>query len=216
MKYYTFFNTSELTIIGEYPQIEKLENYNLSSPDSYWNVLWNKFPEFEPIYGVKIRKKAIATNLLHVLPGFQGFIMDEELKELISKFKLPPHRFYSVDVIHNNKQLKYYWFHFIDSFLNHVDFEKTTFVLFQKWPFTILKEFRVSSVDELHRLEGELNFEKEIQIKQLVLLNSFPNYDIISLRNITPLILVSEVLKKSLEASKLTGFDFREYELLIT
>lgn len=215
MKYYTFFNTDELNVIGEYPQIEKSEKYNLSSPYSYWNVFWNKFPEFEPIYSVKIRNNAVATNLLHSLPGFKGLTIDDELKDLLCKFKLPPHRFYPVEVVHHNKQLKYYWFHFIDSFINYVDFEKTTFELFQKWPFTILKEFNVSSVDQLHKLEGELNFEKDIQIKKLVLLDTFPKYDILSLGNITPLILISEELKKTLEESKLQGFGFKEYKQLI-
>ena len=216
MKYYTFFNTDDLSIIGDYPQIEKSENYDLSSPQSYWNVFWNKFPEFDPIYSVKIRNKGKGTNLLHALPGFQGLVIDDKLKDLISKFKLPPHRFYPVEVLHHNRELKYNWFHFINSFLSYIDFEKTTFELFQKWPFTVLEVFQVSSVDQLHKLQEELNFEKDIHIKQLVLLNSFPNYDIISLRNITPLILISEELKRSLEASELKGFDFKEYELLIT
>jgi hypothetical protein len=37
MKYYTFFNTDELNVIGEYSQIEKSEKYNLSSPRSRTN-----------------------------------------------------------------------------------------------------------------------------------------------------------------------------------
>lgn len=216
MKYYTFFNTDELDIIGEYPQIQKSENYNLSSFDSYYNVFWNKFPEFEPSYSIEIKEKALQTNLLYSLTGFQGLTIDGELRKIFSEFKLSPHRFYPIEVVHHNKQLNYYWFHFIDSFINYIDFEKSTFELFQKWPYTVLKEFKVLSVNELHKLEGELNFEKEIQIKKLVLLENFPNYDIISLRNITPLILVSEDLKKSLEMSKLKGFDFKEYKLLIT
>ncbi|MDN3673867.1 hypothetical protein QWY99_12480 [Flavobacterium branchiarum] len=215
MKFYTFFNTDELNTIGDYPQIEKSENYNLSSPDSYWNVPWNQFPNFKPLYSIKIRDKALNTNFLHSLPGFKGLTIDDNLKNIIEKFNLPPHQFYKIEVVHRNQELKYHWFHFIESLLGYIDFEKTTFELFQKWPLTVLKEIKVSSIEELHKLEVELNFEKEILIKKIALLDTFPNYDIISLNNITPLILVSEKLKKTLEESELKGFEFKEYKQLV-
>ncbi len=216
MRYYTIFKSNELNVIGEYPQVQKIEDYNLSLPNSYHNVFWDKFPDFEPNYEIKIKDKATPTNLLHSLSGFVGLTVDEKLKTLLERFNLPPTQFYPIEVLYKNEYLRYYWFHFVNSFLDYIDFEKTTFERFQKSKFKILEEFKVSSMEEFHRLKKELNFEKGIRLKKLVLTNSFPNYDVINLRNITPLTLVSEKLKKELEKSDFNGFEFSEYKPLIT
>ena len=216
MNYYSLGISDDLNVIGEYPQIEKATDYNLSAIDSYWNVSWNKSPDFSPVYKVKIRNKAKATNLLNNLSGFYGLTMDEDLKSLFSKFNLPKHHFYPVQVSHLKRELNYYWFHFVDSLLAYVDFRKTTFESFKKSPFRIVEELRFSSLDELHKNESELTFENGIRLKKIVLKADFPEFDIISLWGITPLFLVSENLKIELEKSRLTGFTFNEYKQLIT
>jgi hypothetical protein len=216
MKYYSIGKSTDLDTIGEYPQIEKEYDYNLADPHSYWNVSWNKLPDFNPVYKIKIQHKAKITNLLNNLSGFYGLTVDRSLKELLSKFKLPEHKFYPIQVAQNNKQLDYYWFHFVNSFLEYVDFQNTTFELFRATPpFNVLKELSFSSVSELHKMEDKLNFEKDICLKKIILKKNFPNYDIISLSNIAPILLVSENLKKALEESDLNGFVFGEYEPLI-
>ncbi len=216
MKYYTISKSNELTVIGDYPQVEKLESYNLSLNDSYWNVSWDRFPNFKPNYQIRIKDKAIPTSLLHSLSGFVGLTINVRLKQFLERYNLPPHEFYSIKVSHLNKRLDYCWFHFIDSCLNYVDFKSTTFELFQKSSFKILKELQLSSVEHFHELEEELNFEKGIRLKRLVLSSNFPNYDIISLHSITPIILVSENLKIELEKSVFNGFEFNEYKPLST
>ncbi len=174
MKYYAISKSTDLDIIGEYPQIEKEYDYNLSDPYSYWNVSWNKTPDFDPIYKVKIRDSAKATNLLNNLSGFYGLTVDRNLKELLSKFKLPEHHFYPIQVTKHYKELEYYWFHFVNSFLEFVDFQNTTFELYRKSKFQILSEFSVGSVKELHIEEDKLNFEKGIRIKKIILKKIFP------------------------------------------
>ncbi|MCU0420647.1 MAG: hypothetical protein MUC38_13420 [Cyclobacteriaceae bacterium] len=216
MKYYTIGFTDELSIIGAYPQVTKEDGYNLSSFDSYWNVSWDKIPDFAPSYHVKINDNAKPTNLLRGLSGFYGFTVDLALKSLLIKFNLPPSKFYPIHVTYHGKNLEYYWFHFVNSLLDYIDYNGTTFELFEKSPFKLLRKINVSSVTELHELQEGLTFERGIRLKVLTLKNDFPKYDIISLWNITPLFLVSESLKTALEESGLNGFTFREYEPLLS
>lgn len=214
MKYYTLGISDEINVIGEYPQIEKAIDYNLSNSDSYWNVSWNKTPDFSPVYKIKIKDRAIATNLLNNLSGFYGLSVDENLKRLLKKFNLPKHHFYPIEVSCLNQRINYYWFHFVDSLLDCVDFNNTTFDFFKKSPFIIINEFQFLSFDELRNKESELNFEYGIRLKKLVLKSDFPQFDIISLWGITPIFLVSEKLKIELEKSGLTGFMFNEFHAL--
>lgn len=214
MKYFTLGITDNLDILGKYPQIEKESDYNLSANNSHWNVSWAKSPNFEPFYKIKIYDDAKATSLLSSLSGFYGLTVSVELKHLLTKFNLPEHHFYPIQVSHQNKNLEYYWFHFVNSFLDYIDFNNTTFESFRKSPFLILDEINVTSVKELHNEEEKLNFEKAIRLKKITLKDSFPNYDVISLRNIAPIFLVSEKLKLALEESELNGFVFTEYKQL--
>lgn len=214
MKYYTLGISDDINVIGEYPQVEKASDYNLSTLDSYWNVYWNKTPDFSPIYKIKIRDKAIATNLLNSLSGFYGLSVDENLKNLLNRFNLPEHHFYPIEVSYLKKGLNYYWFHFVDSLFEYVDFNNTTFDFFKKSPYKIIQQFKLLSLDELHKKESELTFEYGIRLNKLVLKPDFPQFDIISLWGITPLFLVSDKLKNELEKSDLTGFIFNEYQPL--
>jgi hypothetical protein len=215
MKYYTIGFTDDLSIIGAYPQIAKEDGYNLSSFDSYWNVSWDKIPDFAPNYHVKINENANPTSLLRSLSGFYGLTVDSALKNVLIRFNLPPSKFYPVNVMYHNKYLEYYWFHFVGSLLDYIDFHETTFELFEKSPFKVLKQIKLSSAMELHGLQEELTFERAIRLKALRLTSNFPRYDIISLWNIVPLFLVSEKLKTTLERSGLNGFTFKEYEPLL-
>ena len=215
MKYYSIGITEDLNLIGSYPQIEKEDDYNLSLSNSYWNVTWERSPDFIPNYKIRINDKAKITNLLSNLSGFYGLTVDENLKNLLLKFNLPQHQFYPINVRYLNKYLNYFWFHFINSLLNYVDFQNSIFELFKKSPYKILEELVFSSLIELQNKVKGLGFEYSIRLKNLKLNDNFPQYDVISLWGITPLILVSENLKMELEKSDLNGFVFNEYKPLI-
>src|SRR5690606_13903697 len=103
------------------------------------------------------------------------------LKRLIENFNLPQHKFYSIQVNYHNKKLNYYWFHFINSLLDYVDFQNTIFELFKKSPLRIIEELRFFSINELHNKENKLGFEYGIRLKELKLKDDFPQFDIISL-----------------------------------
>ena len=83
MKYYSIGITEDLNLIGSYPQIEKEDDYNLSLSNSYWNVTWERSPDFIPNYKIRINDKAKITNLLSNLSGFYGLTVDENLKNLL-------------------------------------------------------------------------------------------------------------------------------------
>lgn len=94
MRYYTLGISVDLDVIGTYPQIEKESGYNLADPPhSYWNVTWDKIPDFNPVYKIKLKSKAKSTSLLNSLSGFCGLTVNEELKSFLERFNLPEHNF---------------------------------------------------------------------------------------------------------------------------
>jgi len=165
MEYFTINASDDIAVIGDYPQVQKSKNYKLASPNSYWNVKWNRFPEFEPHYDIIISDKAKPTNLLGSLSGFYGLTVDGEFKELIEQSHLPPYQFYPINVSYKDKAEDYYWFHFIDSFLDYVSFNDSEFELYQKSPFAILDTIKLESLNRLRELENQQNFEKGVRIK---------------------------------------------------
>lgn len=215
MKYYSIGTSDDLSIIGAYPQVLKEDNYNLSLQNSYWNVSWNKIPDFIPDYRIKLNELAKPTNLLNSLSGFYGVTVDKKLKHILRAFNLPEHKFYPIVVKKDSQILDYYWFHFVNSLIPYIDFQNTLFEKHRKSPFKIIEELNITSINELHQIESELNFEQGIRLKYLKLKDNFPKFDVISLWNLTPLILVSEKLKKTMEKSGITGVTFLEYKQLV-
>lgn len=214
MKYFTLNNSTEIQEIGAYPQIEKSENYDYATTNCFWNVKWDQIPDFTPSYEAKLSEGAIATNLLEKLPGFYGLCIDQKLKCLIEGMNLPSHNFFGIDIFQDNTPLDYYWFHFTQSLIPFVDFKNTVFEIFRKNQFSVIKEFSVLSIDELMEQKNQLNFEKGIKVKCIKLKSDFPMYDIISLWGITPIILISERLKLSMENHSITGFETSHFERL--
>jgi hypothetical protein len=214
MKYYTIETSDDISVIGAYPQVVKEENYNLSSPISYWNVSWDKIPDFTPDYRIKLNDAAKPTSLLNTLSGFYGLTVDKYLKNILERFNLPEHNFYPIEVRKDNQALDYYWFHFVDSLIPFIDFKNTLFEKYRKFPLKVMEELRFTSINELHKIESRLNFEQGIRIKDLKVNNNFPKFDVISLWNLTPHILISENLKKTIENIGFTGLTFLEYKAL--
>lgn len=215
MKYFIINNTDNLMEIGHYPQIIKRPGYNPAVPNGYWNVRWDKKPNFMPNYESEIHTKAKATNFLEKSSGLYGFIIDEQFKVILTKHHLPDSNFYPVKVFHNENLLNYYWFHFINSSIEFIDFKSSIMEIFNTTPFKIIEEINIESINQINEISQSLSFEKGIRIKELVFRSNFPFYDVISLWNFAPIILISEKLKNALEGAEMTGYELKIYDKLI-
>ena len=95
MKYYSINKVSDdLKAIGHYPQLEFRKGYN-PNKNGCWNVERNNFPDFIPNYELELHPKAKPTNFLPIYSIGFGMIVDKNLKEVLSNFKLPKHHFYN-------------------------------------------------------------------------------------------------------------------------
>lgn len=114
MKFYNIGRTNDVEAIGNYPQTELADIYNVEAMDSYRRVPVESFPDFEPKYALTLSPNSKATDVLDGVSLNFGIVVSDNLKTLLEKFNLPPFRFYSIDVIGSNK--KYFWFHYITQF----------------------------------------------------------------------------------------------------
>ncbi len=215
MKYFIISNSNELSEIGNYPQVEQIEGFNYYSSKGYLNVSWKELPSFSPDYSVKIHGWAKPTNLLHSLSGVSGLTVDSKLKNILGEFNLPEHRFFAIDVFYKKKRLDYYWFHFTNSFLEYIDLDKSEFEKIRNQNFEPVENLKVKSLSELNDNKRKLTFEFSIREKVIALKPNFPNFDIISMRGVKPIFLVSERLKTEIENNQITGCHFSEYKRMI-
>lgn len=139
-----------------------------------------------------------------------GLVVNNKIKSLITSYSLPNHKFYDTEVIYKKSKLNYYWFHFYDDIFQYIDMKKSKFIL--KWR-DIIQEFCFTSKEFYLSKEQETfeDFEKNLIIKEVYLLNSFPKYDIFHFegRNI-----ISEKLLNAFQENNITGYEVSEYNIL--
>ena len=213
MKYFIIEESIDLDIIGKYPQVSPTENCVLGSPFSNERLFFGDIPPKIPYLELELNKEAKKTDLLSSYNSHWGLLVNKKIKEIILNFKLPSSKFYSFTLKENGIDTKkYYLFRFYDDIFQYIDMEKSKFIL--KWrdvieEFCFLsKEFYLSKDKKTFE-----DFETELIIKEIYLLNSFPKYDIFHFegRNI-----ISEKLLNAFIENNITGYEVSEYDVLKT
>lgn len=214
MKYYNIGLTDELKVIGHYPQTErsKMGGYPVDAFNSERKVERFEFPEFMPRFGIDLHLKGFATDLLDRTSALDfGLVVNEKLKYILEQFKLPPHRFYPIDVYNTDK--KYYWFHYITDFEAYFIASDSEIEVFDNFDFSIIEVLKFTSYDELKEYAKEMvfNIDKSIRFKSIYMTSDFPRYDVLDIQGPQYLTLFSEELKQRLEKEKITGLEYSEY-----
>lgn len=219
MRYFSINSTQDLRIIRHYPQTHFRKGYNPTLPNAHRNIKNNKFPDFLPELELEINSKAIPTNLIDKIGASFGLIVDKDLKEILELYKLPPHRFYPIKVYHNEKLMDYYWFHFIVpdiwSKINFKDSEIRIQHSFNVQNFVVLPMVDKNYVKYLN-LHFSRNINFNVKPEKIILNNKFENYDIINLDFLHYPTLISNKLKKTMEAEGITGFETKLFKPLNT
>ena len=106
----------------------------------------------------------------------------------------------------------YYLFRFYDDIFQYIDMERSKFIL--KWR-DVIQEFCFTSKEFYLSKDKKTfeDFETELIIKEVYLLNSFPKYDIFHFegRNI-----ISEKLLNAFIENDITGYEVSAYDVLKT
>ena len=212
MKYYTLSESTDTNIIGYYPQTDVSEDSEFFSVFIDFQTRIEEFPEHIPKYIIILNKKAYPTDFIERVSVPYGLVVNNKIKSLITLYSLPNHKFYDTEVIYKKNKLNYYWFHFYDDIFQYIDMKKSKFIL--KWR-DVSQEFCFTSKEFYLSKEQETfgDFEKNLIIKEVYLLNSFPKYDIFHFerRNI-----ITEKLLNAFQENNITGYEVSEYDVLKT
>ena len=140
-----------------------------------------------------------------------GILINEKIKRIIVNFNIPTSKFYSFILLENRIIIKdYYLFRFYDDIFQYIDMERSKFIL--KWR-DVIQEFCFTSKDFFKSKKRKTfeDFETKLIIKEVYLLNSFPQYDIFHFegRNI-----ISEKLLNAFIENDITGYEVSAYDVL--
>ncbi len=222
MKYFSVSISDDLKIIGNYPQTKlRTDSGDNVRIDGYLAMEANKFPDFMPNFKLELHEKAIPTNFLPISPASFGWIVDDKLKSIIEKHKLPRHHFYKIKVYHKNEILIYYWFHYIiDDFYEFIDksksygevyeFKNTTKAPIKKIETVVKETFPIHSWDQVLK-EKKKHGYNTTRIGKIVMKDDFPKYDIYETRCINYITIISENLRNDSIKEGMTGFETKLY-----
>lgn len=160
MRYYSIGRINEISVIGHYPQTERTKKlgYHVDAFNSESKIESNEFPDFIPKYGLDLHPRSIETDVLDSGTLDFGLVVSQRLKTILESFKLPPNKFYPIDVY--NSQNKYYWFHFISDMDKYSNFTKTEVDIYINRP-----PFEVKEVKTFTSNSEILSFKKKIALQ---------------------------------------------------
>lgn len=210
MKYYTVTVTDDLEIIGNYPQVYNTDKNLFGSPFSSNNVNYGEIPKEIPYLELLLDKKANKTDLLNSFNPSFGLLVSIKFKNVVEKFKIQDYKFYSINLIENDKCIDdYYWFYSHDNMFRYFDLDKSKFSIEENRE---KKEYRFESEEffKKKKVECLMNFNKTFRIEEIYLLNIFPKFDLFEFENFT---FISEELLNDLEKNNITGYKVREFKL---
>lgn len=214
MKYFNIGQTSEIDVIGFYPQTKRAVGYHV---DSVNNVMRNLFPDYQPLYGLELNPNSKATDVIDKGILNFGLVISQRFKTLLEAFNLPPHRFYPIDVL--GTDIKYYWFHYISNMEKYIDFNKTELEIYNSLPpFEVQKRFVSESYEALIEICREIvsTRGRAIRYKLIQINGNFPCYDLFEIVGAQYFTLISGKLKEEIIKNNITGLELIEYSQIIT
>lgn len=215
MKYFNLQTTIDLDVAGEVPQVAESRNSEFGSPFSLVEVVTSRFLEQIPLLELERGQNAKLTDILSSYSVPFGLIVSSRLKDLLLKFKLPPHKFYPFKLIDGGTvRDDYFWFHCYDDLWQYVDSSRSRLEVYRMFKHYTIAEYPLKTSQQIERVIKSLGLLQGTRLKEIYFLENFPGYDII-LNDIVSLdIWISEGLKEALESEEITGYDIEEVAAL--
>ncbi|WP_139276125.1 hypothetical protein [Sinomicrobium oceani] len=173
-----------------------------------------EFPDFVPNLELELHPEAIATNYLDSTAGLNnGFIVDNELRLLMSSFTLPKHHFYPIKVYKGAELLDYYWFHFLpDNFWEMIDYNTSYMELIKSSGEVIDGFVPILSKSEMVKLLNSIDWSLYLRIGQIYMKPEAAQYDLYKTDCLGSNILISKNLKDSITKAGLTGMEIKPFD----
>lgn len=221
MKYYQANLSTDIKVIGAYPQcsgIPNISGFDIDSLDSDLNSMIylknTEFPSIVPKIAFELSPKAILTDALHqILISSKGMLISNRLKAILKKYTSLPHSFYPAEIHYNNSKFEYFWYHPVVTSLDFIDYENSEFYLAS---ITRMRKGKIEISSEKDFFDKRKSFKspnKNILSSKIRILKEKAR-DIMFIPYINNRIHFSGVLRDEIQASNITGFDFsKEFTL---
>lgn len=217
MKYFKFdYSLNEQIVGADYPQVHKfIKGYNPDGIESLYSLYKYKtsFPDYTPnLDGLMLAGYAKLTDF--VSNGFSArfFILSAKAKLLFEQYNLCNHQFYSLGLYKQQKKYEYYLLNIISDYSNAVDYEKSSFVIYQIGNSRSCQEVNIESKDVFLLIDSKIKKEKGISwgvwSEKITLKNSLNDLDFFEIGKFDSNTYISERLKNAIEAAGLTGWEF--------
>lgn len=205
MNYYTLSNSNENDIGSQYPQIQKMGGtMHRDAPDSIYNIPSGKFPNFKPnLDFLVLHPKAKLTDFISAVQISNGFIVSGKVKNILSKFNIIDHNFYSATIKHNGSlYTDYFWFCPVGNVNNFIDYAKTEFYIIDS--FGEKENVQINSYEELMGLFEKTSSLKKIRTTKIKYLK-INVLDLFYLHSPDRRTFISESLNSEFIKQKITG-----------
>jgi hypothetical protein len=189
--------------------------YDPKASDSFWNVKHHEFPDFVPNLQFKLTRRAKATDIVSAVGLGHGFIVDDSVRLLLKKLKLPEYAFYPLKLFTKNSTLDYFWFHFIcNDFWEWIDKENSKLYL-----RSILPDRRSEILEEINLIKASFEFVSifnnrprltDLYWDKIIFNDKFPKLDILTTPRPSSHVLISEDLNASFKTNNISGYEVSE------
>ncbi len=215
--YYTISNNNELKEKGNISQLTFAKSYNPTLSNSHRQVHKEKFPDFLPNLELHLIKEAIPLDILPKIGIKFGLLVNEKLKKVLLKFKLPKHHFYPIKVYHSEKVLNYFWLHYIiDDFWEFLDTQNSyseTTKMVTPTTFKVDEIIPILSTDQIIKIKREsFKNRKPLRLGKVTMKKEFPKYDLYEIPYLGRQVIISESLKQEIKLQNITGVEIIPFE----
>ena len=169
------------------------------------------FPNISEIKYLLLDKGAELADIMNaVMLVPSGLLINEKVKEILSNFNLPNHKYYSALVKDfHGKVYPYNWLQTSKErdMRSYIDFKLSSFKIRKDMIGLISESVQINSEEELNKIQDNLEFGLAVNLSSLVFKKDFSrlNIDLFKVRRLGRDWIISERLKKSLEDAKVTG-----------
>lgn len=209
----------------EYPQVQEMgKRYDYDGSNSIYALedSRSELPDFTPdLDHFVLHKKAKPTDLIsNSVNNITGFLLSGNFQKLLSDYNLGKHKFYQAKVMHQNSQLKdYFWLQLVIDFSAEVDFSRSEFFIFED--FEVDKgAIKISSWKDYDSKSKDLkkkerNKSLAIWAKRIVMNEKFDRgLDLFSIDRFSLGFFISEKLADGILKAKLSGIEIKDTDLI--
>jgi|GEM_PF-6669985 len=229
MEYFFLKKSTDLKVIGKYPQSEKMcgedvGHYDYRLPYSVrWIPSEGELKTSPKVDCFELKHHAKATDLISTVQvsSLAVVLISERFYQFLQKFNCMPSMAFQSQVVHRDKKLCYQFLYFPEYQNQFVDFNQSRFVLKTPVPGTYehkREEITFKNFDEYlqkyqfleHTRLASSNPDERyyIQAANLCINESVANLDFFRLRHPNDNFFVSAKLKESIEDNGFTGMEF--------